>query len=93
MVWRIFQSPMLKLPSFNEEEGNFCCNDYNEGLLCIQTDNHDDLISVYQKMFVVRAKEIKMGHAKGGRDSLVQCFYEEKKYYHLREVELRRETL
>lgn len=68
--YRIFQSPMLNLPSLNKEEENFGYNDYNEGLLYIQTDNHDDLISVYQKMFVVSAKEIKLGRAKGGRDSL-----------------------
>ena len=61
---RVYNSTSLNVQEYDEnyrfgyEDDN---EDYNESLLYIQTDNHDDLVQKYNEMLAVTAKAIENG--------------------------------
>jgi tetratricopeptide (TPR) repeat protein len=60
---RKFESPMLNLPEYDEQNDDFGYDDHNEGLLYIQSNNHDDFIEEFKKILDERIELMKMGRA------------------------------
>lgn len=57
---RVYNSTSLNVPEYDEDYG-FGYMDENEGLLYIQTDNHDDLVEKFNEILSITAKAIQNG--------------------------------
>jgi hypothetical protein len=57
----VYNSTALNIPKYNQERDEFGYDNDNEGLLYIQSNNHDDFIEEFKKILEERIGLMKIG--------------------------------
>lgn len=66
----MFHSALIFPPEYQKDRDGFCCGEFDEGLLYIKTNNHDDFIEEYQKKLAKEMEAIEKGESLWSSDKI-----------------------